>query len=157
MSEAALLRPISDPMTSEFVQSLIRQIRAVDGFGAWDGKSDAELLEPYILDAEKRRALPMIDNPDPDVLARVELFYNVVALGIERRTGVMVQTMMSMHHEGFGRMVLLGGRLVVVSKTLRDTHRFGFGSLEKLAVEGDKLIAQGAEMVGKFPEAARYG
>jgi probable nitrogen fixation protein len=157
MSEAALLSPIINPMTSVFIQTLIRQIRAIDGFGAWDGKSDADLLEPFILDAEKRKALLMIDNPDPDVLSRVEQFYNAVALSIEGRSGVMVQSMMTMHPEGFGRMVLLGGRLVVVSKTLRDTHRFGFASLEKLQAEGEKLIAQGVEMIGRFPEAARYG
>ena len=33
-------------------------------------------------------------------------------------------------------MVLIGGRLIVVNKQLRDVHRFGFDSLGKLAEEG---------------------
>ena len=65
--------------------------------------------------------------------------------------------MMKMHHEGFGRLVLTAGRLIVVNKQLRDVHRFGFESLEKLADEGEKLVAAGVEMITKYPELANYG
>jgi probable nitrogen fixation protein len=64
---------------------------------------------------------------------------------------------MKMHHEGFGRMVLIAGRLIVVNKQLRDVHRFGFPSLEKLASEGEKLVAQGGEMIDRYSEVAKYG
>ncbi len=64
--------------------------------------------------------------------------------------------MMKMHHEGFGRMVLIAGRLVVISKHLRDVHRFGFESLEKLVTEGEKLVSDARAMIEKFPEAAKY-
>ena len=37
-------------------RELIKQWRAQDTHGAWEGKSDATLLEPYILTREKRRA-----------------------------------------------------------------------------------------------------
>ena len=53
-------------------------------------------------------------------------------------------------------MVLIAGRLIVVNKHLRDVHRFGFVSLEKLAEEGTKYVQQGIEMIEKFPEAAKY-
>lgn len=137
-----------------FVKELIKQWRAQDMHGAWDGKSDLELIEPYILDKEKRRQIPIMGDPDPETLWRIELFYNAVGLAIERETGVMVQPMMKMHHEGFGRMILIAGRLVVVSKNLRDAHRFGFDSLGKLAEEGAKLVAVGVEMIRKYPEVA---
>ena len=52
----------------------------------------------------------------------------------------MVSPMMKMSHEGFGRLVLMAGRLIVVNKQLRDVHRFGFLSLEKLAEEGAKYV-----------------
>ncbi len=58
------------------------------------------------------------------------IFYNAIGLSIERLTGVMVTPMMKMSHEGFGRQVLLAGRLVVVNKQLRDVHRFGFNIME---------------------------
>ncbi len=50
----------------------------------------------------------------------------------------------------------MAGRLVVVNKQLRDVHRFGFLSLEKLAEEGAKYVQQGIEMIEKFPEVAKY-
>ena len=86
----------------------------------------------------------------------MELFYNAVGLAIERQTGVMVLPMMKMSREGFGRMVLLAGRLVAVNKQLRDVHRFGF-LVVKLAEEGDKYVRDGVEMVRNFPDAADYG
>ncbi len=147
---------VADPMTSEFVRELVKQFRAQDPHGAWDKKSDRDLVEPLIVDKEKRKAIPIVGDPDPEVLWRVDLFYNAVGLAIERRTGIMVSPIMKMHHEGFGRMVLTAGRLVVVNRYLRDVHRFGFPSLEKLAEEGEKLVAAGVAMIEKFPEVARF-
>ena len=147
---------VNSVMEEPFVKELIRQWRAQDAYGAWDGKTDADLLEPYILDKEKRREMPIIGDPDPELLWRLELFYNAVGLAIERRTGVMVSPMMKMSHEGFGRQILIGGRLIVVNKQLRDVHRFGFETLEKLAAEGTKYVDAGIEMIRKFPEVANY-
>lgn len=143
--------------SSLFLKELAKQFRAQDTYGTWDKKSDMELLEPYILDREKRQAIPIVGDPDPEMLWRVELFYNAVGLAIERETGVMVTPMMKMHHEGFGRMILCASRLIVVNRQLRDVHRFGFPSIEKLAQEGDKLVAAGVEMIRRYPEVANYG
>ena len=144
------------PEESLFFRGLVKQWRAQDSYGAWEKKSDMELLAPYVLDKEQRRAIPIIGDPDPEMLWRVELFYNAVGLATERASGVMVSPMMKMSHEGFGRMVLIAGRLIVVNKQLRDVHRFGFPSMEKLAEEGDKLVAGALEMIEKFPEVARF-
>jgi probable nitrogen fixation protein len=140
-----------------FAIELIKQLRAHDSFGTWDNKSNEQLLDPYILTREKRAEIPLIGDPDPEILWRLELFYNAVGLAIERATGVMVAPMMKMSHEGFGRMVLIAGRLIVVNKQLRDVHRFGFASIEKLAAEGQKLVDAGIGMIERFPEVAKYG
>ena len=157
MPEAEAMAVAADPMQSLFVKELIKQWRAQDTHGTWEGKTDATLLAPYIVTREQRRQMPIIDDPDPETLWRVELYYNAIGLAIERATGVMVTPMMKMSHEGFGRMVLLAGRLVAVNKQLRDVHRFGFESMEKLAEEGEKQVAAGIAMVEQFPGAARYG
>lgn len=154
-AEAAVVA--ADPMESVFVKELIKQWRAQDAHGAWEGKSDAKLLEPYIITKEQRREMPIIGDPDPETLWRLELYYNAIGLAIERQSGIMVSPMLKMHHEGFGRMVLLAGRLVVVNKQLRDVHRFGFESMEKLAEEGEKQVAAGVAMINQFPDAAKYG
>lgn len=146
----------SAPAAEPFLTVLARQLRAHDANGAWDGKTEAELLRPFVLDREARRRLPVSGDPDPDVLWRLELFYSAVGLAIEARTGVSCSPIMKMHHEGFGRVVLVGGRLVVVNRFLRDVHRFGFESLEKLAEAGDALVAAGVEIVEALPGAARW-
>jgi len=156
-TETAVAVAAADPMQSLFVKELIKQWRAQDTHGTWEGKTDATLLAPYIVTREQRRQMPIIDDPDPETLWRVELFYNAIGLAIERQTGVMVTPMMKMSHEGFGRIVLLAGRLVAVNKQLRDVHRFGFESMEKLAEEGEKQVAAGIGMVEQFPGAAKYG
>ncbi len=141
--------------TSPFLQDLVRLLRAEDSFGAWDKKSDEMVLDPFILTKEKRREIPLIGDPDPDTLWRLELFYKAVGLGIERRTGLIASPMMKLSHEGFGRMLLTTGRLVVVLKNLRDVHRFGFSSLEAMTEEAEKLIGQAVDMIERFPEVAR--
>ncbi|KYG97545.1 NifX-associated nitrogen fixation protein [Bradyrhizobium sp. CIAT3101] len=156
MNEAGGLIRAGRAEEAPFVKELVKIWRAEDGHGVWESKSDLELLEPYILDSEKRRALPIVGDPDPDTIWRLELFFNAVALSIEKATGVMVSPMLKMHHEGFGRIVLIGGRLIVVNKQLRDVHRFGFDNLSKLATEGDKHVDSGTEMIRKFPEVANY-
>ena len=146
----------TDVMQDPFIRELVKQWRAQDTHGAWEGKTDAMLLDPYVLDAEKRKELPMMADPDPETLWRMELYYNAIALSIERETKVMVSPMLKMHHEGFGRQVLIAGRLIVFNKQVRDAHRFGFNSLEKLAAAGTKAVTDAVEMIRKFPEVANY-
>ena len=146
----------ADVMQDPFIRELVKQWRAQDTHGTWEGKSDATLLDPYVLTPEKRKDLPMMADPDPETLSRMELFYNAIALSIERETKVMVSPMLKMHHEGFGRQVLIAGRLIVFNKQVRDAHRFGFNSLEKLAAAGTKAVTEAVEMIRKFPDVANY-
>ena len=163
MTEASTIETPAAPASDEvllatpFVQQLIKQLRAQDIHGTWEGKSDLQLLKPYIHTAEERRALPILGDPDPETLWHLEIFYNAIAVAIERETGQMVSPMMKMSHEGFGRMVLLAGRLVVVNKQLRDVHRFGFPSLAKLAEAGGKFFDEAVTMIRTYPAVAQYG
>ncbi|GBH24233.1 NifX-associated nitrogen fixation protein [Burkholderia vietnamiensis] len=144
-------------LATPFVQQLIKQLRAQDLHGPWENRSDLQLLKPFILSADERRAIPIIGDPDPETLWRLELFYAAVAVAIERETRQMVSPMMKMSHEGFGRMVLIAGRLVVVNKQLRDVHRFGFPSPEKPAAAGGKFLDDAIEMIRAYPAVAQYG
>ncbi|MFL5256777.1 MAG: NifX-associated nitrogen fixation protein [Rhodopila sp.] len=150
MSEA-----LEDPMTTPFLQCLVGRIRAEDQFGAWDRKSDAALLKDYIVTKEERRQIPIIGDPDPETLDRVEKYYQAIGLTVERLSGVIASPMMKMSHEGFGRVVLIAGSLVVLSRTLRDVHRFGFEDLATLAAEGMKVAKQAVAMIEAHPELAR--
>jgi len=138
-----------------FVKTLIGIIRAEDSYGAWDRKTDEQLLREFVVTKEERRSIPIIGDPDPDTLHRVEQYYRAVGLRIEERTGLMASPMMSMSHEGFGRVILTTGRLVAFVKTLRDVHRFGFVSLEALDEQGEKAVGQAVELIDAHPEVAR--
>ncbi len=156
---AAILEspPHIAPMETVFIRELVKQWRAQDSYGAWEGKTDEQLLEPYVLNKEKRKEIPIIGDPDPETLWRMELYYNAIGLAIERASGIMVTPMIKMSHEGFGRQILIAGRLIVLNKMLRDVHRFGFPTMEKLAEEGEKAISNALEMIEAFPDVARYG
>ncbi|HEY0838439.1 MAG TPA: NifX-associated nitrogen fixation protein [Azospirillum sp.] len=145
---------VADDLDQQFLKNLVMLFRAEDSYGAWEGKSDDVLLEPFILDKEARAALPIIGDPDPDTLWRLELFYKAVGITVEKLTRVMATPMLKMSHEGFGRIVLISGRLVVVSKHLRDVHRFGFPSKEKLAADGAKLVRDAVALIEKHRDVA---
>ncbi len=141
-------------LTAPFVKTLVRVVRAEDAFGVWERKSDAQLLADFIVTKEQRRQIPIIGDPDPDVMGRVEKFYIAVGLDIERASGRMASPMMKMSHEGFGRVILSVGRLVVISKSLRDVHRFGFESFAKLAAAGEKLVDEAKKWIDAYPAVA---
>ena len=78
MSDTAAVLEPNPAADAPFVKELIKIWRAQDSHGAWEGKSDLSLLEPYILDKEARRALPIMGDPDPETIWRLELFFNAV-------------------------------------------------------------------------------
>lgn len=141
-------------LDGDFVKELVRQVRAHDSYGTWEKKSDAELLADFIVTREQRKEIPIIGDPDPDILWRVEMFYAAIGLLVERRTGRMCSPMMKMSHEGFGRVIMTTGRLVVVVKSLRDVHRFGFETFGKLNEAGEKLVAEAVRWIEKYPQVA---
>src|SRR5208282_6739002 len=95
MAEAAAVEKEA-LLESVFLKELVKQWRAQDMHGAWDKKSDLELIAPYIITKEQRREIPIMGDPDPETLWRLELFYNAVGLSVERATGIMVSPMMKM-------------------------------------------------------------
>ena len=137
-----------------FLKVLIGLIRAEDSYGAWERKTDLDLLREFVVTKEERRALPIIGDPDPEVTHRVEQFYRAVGQRIEQRTGLMASPTLNLSHEGFGRLFITVGKLVALSKTLRDVHRFGFDSLQALADEGEKNVDKAMANIQEFPLVA---
>ncbi|CAA7613335.1 conserved hypothetical protein [Magnetospirillum sp. LM-5] len=136
------------------VQSLVRLIRAEDRSGAFDADSDEELLSPFIVTKAEKREMPMFGDPDPDILARVEKFYGAVAIELEQRTGRAVVPMLNIHHEGWGRVLLIAGRLVAVKAHVRELHRFGFETVAQLVEKAEKLVVEGVTSIETYPAVA---
>lgn len=141
---------------SPFLAELVKLIRAQDTFGRKESRTDADMLNPFVIDKVARKQISIIADPSPQVLARVELFYNAAGLAIERRTGLIATPTIKLNHEGFGRAMLTTGRLVAYSKYHRDIHRFGFDSLAALAEAGDRIVNEASEMIQRFPEVANF-
>jgi probable nitrogen fixation protein len=142
-------------LSSGFAKTLARQLRAHDLSGIWDRKPDQDLLAQFIVTRDQRRKIPIIADPDAKKLWQLQLFYNAVGLTITNDVDVVVTPLINLSNEGFGRVVLIAGRLVVISRQLRDVHRFGFESLTHLAAEGEGLVASGIEAIRRFPDVAK--
>jgi probable nitrogen fixation protein len=144
-----------DPLLStDFIKEMVKQMRAVDSYGTYDGWPSDRVLAPYVVTKEQRRAIPVIGDPDDIMLSRIRAFYNAISSLIEKECGLMAVPIMNISHEGFGRAVITVGKLVVMDRTLRDVHRYGYESLSKMKDEGDKLLSVALEIIGKHPEVA---
>lgn len=147
-----------DPiLETDFIKEMVRQMRAIDSYGTYDGWPVERILAPFVLTKEQRREIPVVGDPDEQTLARVKAFYNAIASLIEKECGLMAVPMINLTHEGFGRALITVGKLVVLDRTLRDVHRFGFDSLSKMKDEADKLLAVSLEVIGQYPEVAGLG
>lgn len=155
MSEASTLIAVDDPVLgTDFAIEMLRQMRALDSYGSYDTWTPAKILEPFILTKAMKREIPIIGDPDEIIVARLKVFYNAIAALIEKECGLMAVPMMNLSHEGFGRALITVGKLVVVDRTLRDVHRFGFESLSKMKDEADKLLSVALTLVGKHSDVA---
>ena len=156
MSNAALAMSMADEteLQAEFVKEIAKQLRAIDTYDAYQGWSDAKVLDPLILTKERKREIPIVGDPDETTIARVKAFYNSVASLIERKTKLMAVPVVNLTHEGFGRAFVIVGKLIVVDKTLRDVHRFGFPSFGKLNEEGDKMVGKALELIDAYADVA---
>lgn len=155
MSEAAIAIETNDPvLETDFSKEMVRQMRAVDTYGTYDEWPVEKILDPFVLTKEKKREIPVVGDPDEITMSRVKAFYNAISAMIEKECGLMAVPMINLTHEGFGRALITVGKLVVMDKTLRDVHRFGYPTLSKMKDEADKLLAVALEIIGQHPKVA---
>ena len=155
MSQPALVVEAGDPfMASDIVAEMLRQLKAIDLYGNYDGWSDEKIIDPLIMTKERKREIPIIGDPDEITLSRVKAYYNSIASLVEKRAGLMAVPVINLTHEGFGRAFVLVGKLIVVDKTLRDVHRFGFPSLEDLSVKTEAIIDKAVALIEQYREVA---
>ncbi|MBR0566553.1 NifX-associated nitrogen fixation protein [Azoarcus sp. L1K30] len=149
---AAVLSP--ELADTDFIKEMNRQARALDSYGTYDGWPVERVLAPYVVTKEQRRQIPVIGDPDDVLISRVKAFHNAIAALIEKECGLMAVPVINLTHEGFGRALITVGKLVVLDRTLRDVHRFGFETFSKMKDEADKHLSVALEIIGKYPEVA---
>jgi len=142
-------------LTAGFLRDLVAQQRAGDTYGQLDRLPDDLLLRPFVVTRDQAQAIPVNCDVEAGTAARIRSFHQAVAAGVEKETGHFMTTLLDLSHEGFGRVIVFAGRLLVISDVLRDAQRFGFESVESLAARGDQLVAAAVAVAGKYPEVAR--
>lgn len=135
----AVLEDSAPLLADPYIRQMVIQLRAMDSYGTYDTWSDCKVMDPLILTKARRREIPVVGDPDETTVSRVKAYYNAIACVIEKQCGLMCIPIINLTHEGFGRAMLIVGKLVVFDKTLRDVHRFGFDNLEKLVDEMAKV------------------
>lgn len=155
MNEALAAEQDAAVYEQHFIQEMLRQMRAIDTYDSYDNWSNAQILDPFVMTKERKAAIPVVGDPDEIVMARVKAYYNGLATSIEKQCGLMAVPMINLSHEGFGRAIICVGKLIVVDKTLRDVHRFGFKSLQRMNDDAEKVISRAVDIIEKYPEAAR--
>jgi probable nitrogen fixation protein len=153
MTETATIE--RDPiLETEFIKEMVKQMRAIDSYGTYDGWPVERILAPYILNKDQRRQIPVIGDPDEQTLSRVKAFYNAISTLIEKECGLMSVPMLNITHEGFGRAFITTGKLVVMDRVVRDVHRYGYESLSKMKDEADKLLSVALQIIGTHRDVA---
>jgi len=153
MSE--LVVDLNDPvLETEFMLEMAKQMRAIDTYDTFEGMSNGEILDPFVLTKERKKEIPVVGDPDEIVIARIKAYYNAISTLIERECGLMAVPLINLTHEGFGRAMITVGKLVVHDRSLRDVHRFGFASLSKMKDEADKVLSIALELVGDHSKVA---
>jgi probable nitrogen fixation protein len=145
----------TEVLNSPFLKVLVKQIRGQDTYGVYRSWSDELILKPFVVTKQKKREISVEGEVDPITQARIMAFFRAVAADIERETGLISQVVIDLSHEGFGWALVFSGRLLLAVKTLRDAHRFGFDSLEKLAEEGENFVQKGIDLAKRFPEVGK--
>ena len=145
----------TEALNGPFLKTLVQLIRVLDSYGVYRNWSDELILKPIVVSKQKKREISVEGEVDPVTQARIMSFYRAIASHIELETGLISQVVVDLSHEGFGWVLVFSGRLLLVVRTLRDAHRFGFDSLEKLAEEGEKLVQDGIDLAKRFPEVGK--
>ena len=142
----------NDPiLDTDFIREMTRQMRALDTYGVYNGQAPAKILDPFVLTRARRQEIPLVGDPDEETIARVKAFYNAIAVLIEKECRLLAVPLVHLTHEGFGRALITVGKLVVMDRTVRDVHRFGFESLSKMKDEADKHLSVALERIGQYP------
>ncbi|HBB36091.1 MAG TPA: hypothetical protein DDZ80_25450 [Cyanobacteria bacterium UBA8803] len=141
--------PKTDILSTPFLKELARQIRAQDNTGLYQTHSNESLLQTLILSQSTSN---IRGNEDKIAQQRIANFYQAIAARLEQETGQLAQTFINVNPQKPGWVHIFCGRLLVLSKMLRDVHSFGFDSLEKLATEGEKLTQVAIELAQDYFE-----
>ncbi|MGG6312018.1 DUF269 domain-containing protein [Paenibacillus macerans] len=115
-------------------------------------------LEPderlLLFSPEEKQALGQDCAPSPKLRRQVEQVFQALAVTLEIETRRLVQSMVEMNGEGFGRAIVSSGRLILVTLALRAGLRFPFTSQAKLEKFALGQLKEAQEWLNRHGEIA---
>lgn len=122
-----------------FYAALIEKVRSWDAYGVWKNRPDEELIRPLLKTKADRKEAEKRDYTQQDC-GWVRTFYEALAFGAERSSGVQMITVLDVKPEGFGCVLIVADTQVMLHDTFRDVRKFGFADLQTLQDEGEKKL-----------------
>lgn len=142
-------------LLSAFNRSLCQMIDAYDYFGKGSGLSEEDKIARLLLfTPEEKQALSQDCTPNSKLRLQVEHVFQAMAVTLEVETERLMQSMVEMNGEGFGRAIVSSGRLILSSVTLRAGLRFPFTSAAKLEKFALNQMREALDWLGRHQEVA---
>lgn len=134
----------------DFVKEMVCQMCVLDIYGIYSGWMVEKIFDFYVLIKECKVIILMIGDLDDEMIFCVKVYYNVIVVFIEKECKLFVVLFVYLMYEGFGCVIIIVGKLVVVEKILCDVYCFGFFSLLKMKDDVDKLLGIVFECIGQY-------
>lgn len=134
-----------------FREVLISKLRSYDAHGVWKNVDDDKLLSRYfVVTKEDKKKIDVFSAISPETVGKIRLYYEAVAQAVEEACGRIIVTVLDINTEGFGRALLIDEDYILLQRVHRNAHKFGFGTLEEMAEDGEKMVAKALDIVKKF-------
>ncbi|MFN3813206.1 MAG: DUF269 domain-containing protein [Aquificaceae bacterium] len=133
------------------LKEIVNQVRAYDTYGAWEKKSNEDLLKEFLKSGSKK-SLSLVGHceVDPKATLKAYAYFKAIGATIEKLSGFITSVMINLDDEGNGTVLIYTGRLILVYRTIRNVNIFGFNSIEDIKSQGEKLISQALHVLESY-------
>ena len=85
MSTAPVVQESDPILGTDFIREMVRQMRALDTYGVYNGQSPEKILDPFVLTRARRQEIPLVGDPDAALGRRLSEPVFAQALEIRER------------------------------------------------------------------------
>ncbi|WP_410769539.1 DUF269 domain-containing protein [Fontibacillus sp. BL9] len=140
-----------------FMSSLDRCLQLLDPWGKYENCTrEQRMKQLYLCTQEQKRKIAADCRVSPVVKTQVPLFFQAVAAALEQLSGNVIQSMIEVNDEGFGRALVYSGRTVLVADSFRGGVPFPFAEAEKALVYGVSCIREGLQNRERFMQLTPF-
>ena len=91
MSTAPVVQESDPILGTDFIREMVRQMRALDTYGVYNGQSPEKILDPFVLTRARRQEIPLVGDPDEEIRKKA---MQIAEKSIELAVDLGVRTVM---------------------------------------------------------------